>query len=222
MASCCVLYLARHGQTTANRDGILQGTSDYPLTDKGVEEAGRGGRAMRLIQWSKIMCSDLKRASRTCKLMLDESDSVSTDLPPIEESETLREVNFGVMEGRSKDITREKAVAARAAELGITVDEVEDPHESPEDILQRQMSFLSHLRGVSGNVLAVAHGAYIKNFLKNVVQFTDFIKITNCAVSMLHVEFVAGEDVPIVTVPHPEFINCSRHMEEEGFLFPSS
>jgi hypothetical protein len=30
------LWVVRHGESTGNRDGVLQGQSDYPLTDLGT------------------------------------------------------------------------------------------------------------------------------------------------------------------------------------------
>ncbi len=56
------VYFVRHGQTEANRDGILQGvTGDYPMTEMGLEEARRTGHALRGVQWDGVFCSDLRR-----------------------------------------------------------------------------------------------------------------------------------------------------------------
>ena len=33
----CTLTIVRHGQTTANKDGILQGQADWPLSDLGIQ-----------------------------------------------------------------------------------------------------------------------------------------------------------------------------------------
>jgi broad specificity phosphatase PhoE len=45
--------------------------------------------------------------------------------------------------------------------------EVEDTSETPEQVQLRQATYLRSLAGENGNVLAVAHGAYIKHFLRN-------------------------------------------------------
>jgi broad specificity phosphatase PhoE len=36
MVPSIVIYVVRHGESTGNRDGVLQGQSDYPLTDTGT------------------------------------------------------------------------------------------------------------------------------------------------------------------------------------------
>lgn len=52
----------RHGETIANRDGMIQGHCDFPLTEKGHAHAQRVGRALRNIKWHKVYSSDLTRA----------------------------------------------------------------------------------------------------------------------------------------------------------------
>jgi broad specificity phosphatase PhoE len=55
----------RHGETTANRDRILQGvTGDSPLTDRGLGQARCAGQALRRRghAWDVVLSSDLSRA----------------------------------------------------------------------------------------------------------------------------------------------------------------
>jgi len=42
-----VLYIVRHGESTGNRDGVLQGQRDYPLTKTGRRQAEIAGRRIR-------------------------------------------------------------------------------------------------------------------------------------------------------------------------------
>ncbi len=35
------------GESTGNREGVLQGQADYPLTDTGREQAAAAGRRLR-------------------------------------------------------------------------------------------------------------------------------------------------------------------------------
>ena len=44
MSRVVEVYLCRHGETTANRDDILQGHCDYELTENGTEAAKRTGK----------------------------------------------------------------------------------------------------------------------------------------------------------------------------------
>jgi probable phosphoglycerate mutase len=58
----------RHGETTSNRDRILQGvTGDSPLTERGLKQARSAGEALRTQHaWDIILSSDLKRARTVC------------------------------------------------------------------------------------------------------------------------------------------------------------
>lgn len=58
------VYIIRHGETQANRDGIIQGHLDTQLNEAGrTQSALLGGHAMmRNVQIAKMMTSDLSRA----------------------------------------------------------------------------------------------------------------------------------------------------------------
>ena len=64
-----LLYLVRHGESTGNREGVLQGQSDYNLTETGKKQAQAVGRELyeRLSNinserfFDHIFCSDLSR-----------------------------------------------------------------------------------------------------------------------------------------------------------------
>lgn len=231
------LYLCRHGQTEANRDGILQGTSDYPLTELGLREAKQTGKALSQVKFSRVMSSDLLRAARTCRLIMQENEATSgDDTPKQEETAMLREIGFGLREGRARHVSLEDTLQTIASERGVSIDEIrqEDESESAEHILQRQNAFLQTLRGTRGKVLAVAHGAFIKNFLKNFV-IHEPPRIANCSVSIVTVEFdddelqlttdgsnTDGESSPVamrVSVPDEAFLNCGKHMDDAVFLY---
>lgn len=42
-----VFYIVRHGESTGNRDGVLQGQRDYPLTNTGKRQAQVAGKRLR-------------------------------------------------------------------------------------------------------------------------------------------------------------------------------
>jgi len=84
------LWLVRHGETAASRDGTLAGWADVPLTERGIEQA----RAVRPVlegeSFDGAWSSDLSRAVVTARLAWGEP---RTDA-------RLREINFGELEGR--------------------------------------------------------------------------------------------------------------------------
>ncbi len=62
------LVLVRHGLSTFNEKGLIQGrTDDSFLTDKGYEQASKSGEALSNINFDKIYSSPLIRAAETAK-----------------------------------------------------------------------------------------------------------------------------------------------------------
>jgi len=62
------LVLVRHGQSSFNAKGLIQGrTDDSLLTDKGYEQALKAGKALSKINFDKIYSSPLVRAAETAK-----------------------------------------------------------------------------------------------------------------------------------------------------------
>lgn len=91
------IYFVRHGQTYLNRYNRMQGWSDAPLTDKGIEDAKRAGKELAKIHFDYIFSSDLSRAVNTARLLLQADPN--TDLTePIQEP-AFREIFFGYFEG---------------------------------------------------------------------------------------------------------------------------
>lgn len=91
-----VIYLTRHGQTTANVMKVWQGWSDYPLTENGIEGAKQLGYGLKGIEFKSAYTGDLNRQLFTGQYALKYSGNKETK---IKQSSNLREVNFGSFEG---------------------------------------------------------------------------------------------------------------------------
>lgn len=92
-----ILTLIRHGETSANQDGVWHGSTDTPLTELGAQQAERvaGFCARELDTIHAIYSSDLQRARHTAEpiaRMLGLSLRVESD---------LREFDLGAWEGKS-------------------------------------------------------------------------------------------------------------------------
>ena len=62
------LVLVRHGLSSFNAKGLIQGrTDDSLLTDEGYEQAQKAGKALSNINFDKIYSSPLIRAAETAK-----------------------------------------------------------------------------------------------------------------------------------------------------------
>ena len=58
------VYLIRHGETQANRDGIIQGQQDTELNALGEEQARMVGEALKEKKIACAFSSDLSRARK--------------------------------------------------------------------------------------------------------------------------------------------------------------
>ena len=62
-----VLHFVRHGETSWNRQGLIQGVSDVPLSGVGREQAGTLARELAVRPIGAIYASDLRRAIETAE-----------------------------------------------------------------------------------------------------------------------------------------------------------
>ncbi len=101
------LVLQRHGESKWNKDNRFTGWTDVDLTEKGIEEAKKGGRVLREKEFSFDIAytSVLKRAIRTLWLTLDEMDLMWI---PVLRSWRLNERHYGSLQGLNKAETAEK------------------------------------------------------------------------------------------------------------------
>jgi len=82
-----ILFVVRHGQTTANVDKIYSGHSDVPLTLEGREQAKALAPILGTMSFDRVYSSDLSRAIDTQLLALPGREGIRTPL--------LREIDVG-------------------------------------------------------------------------------------------------------------------------------
>lgn len=95
------LVLTRHGESRWNLENRFTGWVDVDLTEKGVDQARRGGALMKAEGFEPdfAFTSVLKRAIRTLWIGLEEIDRVWT---PVEKSWRLNERHYGGLTGLNK------------------------------------------------------------------------------------------------------------------------
>ncbi len=100
-----LLVLARHGQSEWNLKNLFTGWKDPGLTELGVEEARTAGQRLKAmgVQFDIAFTSDLSRAQRTCKLILEEIGQ--PELQTIA-NQALNERDYGDLAGLNKDDAR--------------------------------------------------------------------------------------------------------------------
>lgn len=94
----CIIYVVRHGETTANAKKLLQGTSDFPLTETGKKQAQILASELKDIHFDAFFSSDLIRAKHTAEIIaLERELAVIT-------TKALRERHFGHFEGKPYEV----------------------------------------------------------------------------------------------------------------------
>jgi broad specificity phosphatase PhoE len=146
-----VLILVRHGQTEANRAGLLLGRSDVALTDLGRAQAAALCAAVRRsARVSLVIASPLNRARET---------AARFDVP-VEVDERWIEIDYGGYEGRRfADVPASMWESWRA-----DPDFVPDGGESLAACGRRIASACEELRGraAANDVVVVTHVSPIK------------------------------------------------------------
>lgn len=88
-----MIYIMRHGETDWNTRYKIQGQTDIPLNQHGIEMAKEAARKYSDMQFDLCFCSPLQRAMETARLFLSDKDT------PIIPDERLLEMNMGEYEG---------------------------------------------------------------------------------------------------------------------------
>lgn len=193
------VLLVRHGETTWNRDGRVQGWAASPLTELGRDQArALGERLAADYDVDHLFSSDLRRAVETTRYVRR-----AIDLTPTFES-GWRERGFGQFQGMTQAELFEGHPQYALAEVGYRAaterpDRGERLLDMCERVLGRWRELCSEL-GPDETAVVVAHGGPIYVVLGEVKGYDIVASITdqeqgNCAVNELR---VGDGDVTIV------------------------
>ena len=152
-----MLYIIRHGQTELNSKNALQGRSDYPLNDAGVQQAHDAAQKLQNlgIRFDRVYSSPLGRAVQTARI-------VTPDIEPVIDRRLI-EMDYGPYEGVDlNNPPREileffKDFAHNPAPEGM---------EQLSSVVERIGSFLEEIKGFGGNILISTHAIAMKGALE--------------------------------------------------------
>lgn len=168
----CTIYIARHGQTQWNVKGKIQGHTDSPLTKEGIAQAKNLAKELKNIKFDAAYSSDLLRAKRTAQFVALEHQLV------VETKETLRERNFGPLEGQHKDglVLLEEL---RKQKIPYETKNIE----SDEKMIERVILFLRELAIAypGKTVLVVSHGGILRTLLVH-LGFVTYEKMSKLSI----------------------------------------
>lgn len=151
----------RHGQTVSNLQGILAGSTDVDLTDRGVEEAEAAARILSREKIGRIVTSPLRRAQHTADIIARGRDL------KIETVDGFRERYWGELEGR-----------AFPDSLG----DPNPPGGEPLDLfIDRVVNALRWVlrKPTDGNIMIVAHGGVYDALCRALCRNTAPVLIGN-------------------------------------------
>jgi probable phosphoglycerate mutase len=151
-----IVSFIRHGSTTWNEQGRIQGRRDVPLSERGRAEV----RAWRVpadpsgpAQW---VSSPLRRAVETAQLLCG-------DEPPCESA--LTEMDWGAWEGFTLPELRARFGAEFMRNEASGLDFRPPGGESPRDVQRRVQRWLARAAVSRGPVLAVTHKGVLRAVL---------------------------------------------------------
>jgi probable phosphoglycerate mutase len=166
------ITLVRHGESTWNELGLIQGQNDLAqLTNEGREQARAVAETLKSLGFDRLVTSDLARARQTALT----ADSL------------LRERCFGVLEGQPQEMLD-------SARSGIVDGVIVDPDARPEggesfrDVVTRVGIFVEATRddGDGERLLVVTHGGAIRALRAYVealpLEGLDAFAVANCSV----------------------------------------
>ena len=155
------LILIRHGESDANRQGILQGHFDSPLNSRGRDQAIALAEALAPLEVGRLYASDLKRARETGEIL-----SRRLGLPLILDH-SLREVDVGIFSGLTWETIAERYPEEYERFRSSGDWEVVPGSERNASSLERLKDFLDRLREAkSGDRVAiVSHGAILRRMI---------------------------------------------------------
>lgn len=197
MSGATTMGWIRHGLTDWNRLGKIQGVTDIPLNEVGLEQANL--LAERLAEsgerWDGVVSSDLARAAKTAELA-----AVRLGIPLVFDAR-LRERSFGEAEGTTERERLERwGPDWRERAAGV---------ESDESIRGRGMAFVEQFAAAHPGErwLVVTHGSFLARMLMALCADLEDVHLLNASLTTLEYRNRLWS---------PLLHNCTRHLEPKA------
>ncbi|NSL85219.1 histidine phosphatase family protein [Chitinophaga solisilvae] len=152
------IAIIRHGSTSWNKAGRLQGHSDIPLDEEGLDQALKLGQRLSGESWDVIYSSHLIRARQTAAVIATELGLESTL-----QDHRLGEAGGGLIEGTTE--------AERIEKWGESWMQQELGREPNAAVIGRGMAFLEELltSHPGKNIVLITHGSFIRQMLAHLL-----------------------------------------------------
>lgn len=209
MSKGVTFYLMRHGETYLNYFERMQGWSNAPLTERGIEDVHRSGRGLSDVKFDAVYTSDLMRTIQTAEIVLKENKS--SDNLVIKPMQEFREVHFGYFEGlqvekywpeildEAKKIMKNPNDVSEQTVATLNIIKKKDPSGLAENYAEfwervegGLLKLLYKHAGTDQNILVVCHGLTIRNIVHGLVsEVPEDMLLSNASVTT--VKYVNGQ-----------------------------
>ncbi|BBS35708.1 2,3-diphosphoglycerate-dependent phosphoglycerate mutase GpmB [Enterobacter cloacae complex sp. 2024EL-00215] len=179
------VYLVRHGETQWNAERRIQGQSDSPLTEKGVQQAWQVAERARTLGITHVISSDLGRTQQTARIIAD-ACGCDVMLEP-----RLRELDMGVLEKRHIDTLTKAEEDWRRTLVNGTEDGRIPEGESMQELSVRMHAALAEcLKLPAGSrPLLVSHGIALGCLVSTILGLPAYaerrLRLRNCSISRI-------------------------------------
>ncbi len=215
------VIILRHGQSSYNSQGRIQGRSDLSvLTDRGQTDAKLTGAALQGLEFDVAYCSPLQRAHQTATIVLSslgQQDCLNTD-------DRLLEIDLPLWETMLNQEVREKYTEQYQAwkehphELKMSLPQADGSQQEFFPVLalyEQATTFWQNIipQHQGKTILIVAHNginrALISTALGIPAHLYHSIQQSNCGVTVLNFSGAWGENVQL------ESLNQTSHLGQK-------
>lgn len=228
------IILVRHGESTFNEAGLIQGqTNDSALTLAGKEQARAVGEWLKDVDINSCIASPLKRVEQSASII---SSIISNKYTDIQYDDRLKEIDFGSWVGRNrKEVIEEFADAYndwrnRPFEFNL------NGQFPVRDLYQRLDGISSELKNPkrrAGTVLIIGHRGTISGLVIQLLGLPrshhHFLQVDRGSVTVLRerrrtdnnvdYELLCANERPTAHAPHPVDFVTEERTKSFGEIF---
>jgi broad specificity phosphatase PhoE len=158
-----IIYLVRHGESAANKQGILSGQINPMLTDRGRNQIKATRDSLADVRFDVGYSSDLARAVETAEIILGEP------LPAENQLRVLRERTFGSLDGQDeRQVEENRKEWQDLSDLDGWNYKFVDNMESDRELAERYIPALEEIARINDGktVLIGSHGGVIRSTIR--------------------------------------------------------
>jgi probable phosphoglycerate mutase len=186
------IVFVRHGESTANAEGIIQGRFDYELSERGKEQAFKTARALAEFKPFRVYTSPLVRARETAQIINRPHNAELVVLPD------LVEYDLGGFEGLTfKEVLEKFPGLPEKLRQGVPFHHLAPGAETDEQVDKRVESALDEIiHSGLPRVILVSHLGVLERTIKTAAKNYSILDmpgpeawpLKNCSLTRLSIE----------------------------------